>query len=130
MLRKLDPRVIRTRAMLRDALVALILEVGYDAIDIGAITERAGLRRATFYLHYRNKEELLIVTLHETLNDLLQKMATLPSSEFNEETEHRQQIMTFTHVKENAPLYRAILCGQGTAEMTRNLRDFLVKHIQ
>jgi AcrR family transcriptional regulator len=129
-MRKLDPRVIRTRAMLRDALVAMILEKGYHATDIGDITERAGLRRATFYLHYRNKEELLIVTLHETLDALMQKMDELPSSEFNEETEHREQMMTFAHVQEHAALYHAILSGQGTAEIMRNLRDFLVKRIE
>lgn len=129
-MRKLDPRVIRTRAMLRDALIAMILEKGYDATDIGDITERAGLRRATFYLHYRNKEELLIVTLHETLDALMQKMDELPSSEFNEEMVRREQRMTFIHVQENAALYRAILTGQGTAEIMRNLRDFLVKRIE
>ena len=57
--KKLDPRVIRTRSVLRDSLMILIREMGYDAITVQHITDRARLNRATFYLHYRDKQDLL-----------------------------------------------------------------------
>ncbi len=78
-MKKLDPRVVRTRQMLRDALVATILDKGYDATNIQDITERAGLRRATFYLHYRDKEELLLSMLHDTVDELIEQMKLSPS---------------------------------------------------
>jgi AcrR family transcriptional regulator len=55
----LDRRIQRTRQLLRNALFALIIERGYESIAIQDITERANLGRATFYLHYQDKEELL-----------------------------------------------------------------------
>ena len=40
-LKKLDPRVVRTRQMLRDALVSLIAEKGFDAMTVQDIADRA-----------------------------------------------------------------------------------------
>ncbi len=58
--KKLDRRVQRTRELLRNALMQLIQEKGYDAVTIEEITERANLGRTTFYLHYQSKDELLL----------------------------------------------------------------------
>jgi len=57
---KLDRRVQRTRELLRNALMQLIREKGYDAITIQDITDKANLGRTTFYLHYETKDELLL----------------------------------------------------------------------
>lgn len=57
---KLDRRVQRTRELLQRALMQLIDEKGYDAITINDITERANLGRTTFYLHYQNKDDLML----------------------------------------------------------------------
>ena len=56
---KLDPRVRRTRRALQQSLLALVQETAYETITIQQITERGDLNRATFYLHYSSKEELL-----------------------------------------------------------------------
>ncbi len=129
-MKKTDPRVIRTQQMLRDALISLILEKGYDVLNIGHITDRAGLRRATFYLHYRNKEELLFSIMQATLNELMQKMKDLPNYPFGEKFLLAEQRITFQHVQERADLYRAILSGQGAAQVTRNIRDYLAAQIR
>ncbi|EHR71561.1 transcriptional regulator [Burkholderiales bacterium JOSHI_001] len=54
-----DRRVLRTREALRGALLGLMVERGWDAIDIQSLCERANIGRSTFYLHFPNKEELL-----------------------------------------------------------------------
>src|SRR5829696_3413646 len=128
--KKLDPRVIRTRQQLREALVALILEHGYDEISIQAITDQAGLRRATFYLHYRDKDELLLSMLRDTLDDLMHQMAALSPKAFTPDTQRVEDELVFRHVQEHADLYRAILSGQGTAEITRGIRDFVAGRIR
>lgn len=56
---RIDRRVLRTREALRGALLDLMVERGWDAIDIQTLCERANIGRSTFYLHYPNKEELL-----------------------------------------------------------------------
>lgn len=55
----LDRRVQRTRDALREALMALMVERGWDAIDVQTLCERANIGRSTFYQHYPNKEDLL-----------------------------------------------------------------------
>lgn len=55
-----DPRVRRTRERLREALVSLSREKPYDGIRVADLLARADVGRATFYAHYRDKEDLLI----------------------------------------------------------------------
>jgi AcrR family transcriptional regulator len=54
-----DPRVLRSRQALGDALVDLLHERRFDDITVQDILDRAGVGRATFYAHYRNKQDVL-----------------------------------------------------------------------
>ena len=54
-----DPRILRSRRMLMDALLNLLNKKEFDAISIQEIADEAGLNRATFYLHYPDKNALL-----------------------------------------------------------------------
>ena len=57
-----DRRVQRTRQRLTQALVTLCREKPYGDIRMKELLERAAVGRATFYAHYRDKEDLLIST--------------------------------------------------------------------
>lgn len=74
----LDRRVVRTRNLLQDALLRLILEQGYDSIRVQDITEAANLGRATFYMHYPDKEALLLAIIERTRDDLIDSMQASP----------------------------------------------------
>lgn len=130
MVKKTDPRVIRTRQMLREALIATLLEKGYDATNIQDITDRAGLRRATFYLHYHDKEELLLSVMHDTLDELMKKMEAGSGHLLSAETLPAEELIAFQHAQERADLYRAILSGQGAVEIMRGIRDHLASRIR
>jgi AcrR family transcriptional regulator len=65
-----DLRVKRTRKMLRDALVELIDEKGFESITVTDLAERAMINRATFYRHYRDKEDLFERCIDETVEEL------------------------------------------------------------
>jgi AcrR family transcriptional regulator len=53
-----DAQKEMTRARLVDAAIAIFEAEGFRAATIEQITRRAGANRATFYLHFRNKEEV------------------------------------------------------------------------
>ncbi|HSN15230.1 MAG TPA: TetR/AcrR family transcriptional regulator [Anaeromyxobacteraceae bacterium] len=54
-----DRRVQRTQAALRDALVTLIAERGWDGFSVQDVCDRANVGRSTFYTHFADKEELI-----------------------------------------------------------------------
>jgi hypothetical protein len=54
-----DPRVKRTRKLLRDAFVALLAERRFHRISVQDIAERATVNRASFYAPFVDKCELL-----------------------------------------------------------------------
>lgn len=57
---KTDRRIMRTRQSIRNALIELMLEKPYEKITIQEIIDRANVGRATFYNHYRDKDDLLL----------------------------------------------------------------------
>src|ERR1700693_146095 len=54
-----DPRILRSRRMLMDALASLLIKKEFEDISVQEIADEATLNRATFYLHYSDKNALL-----------------------------------------------------------------------
>ncbi len=54
-----DPRVLRSRQLLMEALLRLLNRKEFESISIQEIADEATLNRATFYLHYPDKNALL-----------------------------------------------------------------------
>lgn len=54
-----DPRVKRTRKLLREAFLSLLKEKHFDSVHVRDITARAEVNNATFYLHYVDKWDML-----------------------------------------------------------------------
>ncbi len=73
--RDIDRRVQRTRQLLREALVALIRERGFEALSVQDIIDRANVGRATFYAHFDNKEDLLLSGLEGLRSSLKELQA-------------------------------------------------------
>ena len=66
-----DRRIRRTKKALKDALTEILIEGDYENASIQTITDRADLNRATFYLHYGAKEELLLVMIESRFDQLV-----------------------------------------------------------
>jgi len=104
--------VRRTRRQLREALVQLVSEKGYDHVTVQDLIDRADLSRATFYAHFRDKDDLLLSGLDE-LEELGSVRAVLD------------------HVEANRRLYRGSLGGRAGALVLRQIRrrlTALVRH--
>lgn len=69
---KIDRRVIKSRRMLRKSFVSLMYEKSYHSITVKEITHRAELNRATFYLHFSDKEDLLYQSTEDVLYEVLE----------------------------------------------------------
>src|SRR5258708_10411300 len=54
-----DPRILRTRLLLQQALQKLLKKKDFEEISVQDITDTATVNRATFYDHYTDKFALL-----------------------------------------------------------------------
>jgi AcrR family transcriptional regulator len=68
-----DPRILRSRRMLMDAMAKLLSRKEFADISIQDIADEATLNRATFYLHYPDKSALLQAMTDIRFRDLMER---------------------------------------------------------
>lgn len=105
-IRKSDRRSLRTRQMLTDALVVLLLEKRYESITIQEILDRANVGRSTFYTHFFDKEDLLISSFEHILEGLDYQIGN-----GSDETHIISSLSLFQHVGQHYLLYQAMVRG-------------------
>jgi AcrR family transcriptional regulator len=110
-------RLRRTQTLLREALIALIEEQGFEALTIGEITERAMVSRAAFYRNYQDKYDLVEQIFEEAMSALLNAVGELGQ-------EHPAEIWVkfFEHIASYERLYRALLGSKGSPWFVRKMR--------
>ena len=113
-------RLRRTQKLLRDALVELIEERGFDALTIGELTSRALVSRAAFYRNYQDKYDLVEQIFAEARSALFSAVGDLGR-------DHPPEIWVtfFEHIAEYERLYRALLGKQGSPWFVRKMRAAL-----
>ena len=116
----IDPRVKRTRRLLRDALVSLILKKDFASITIKEITGRAEVAYITFYRHYESLDQLLMEVLDEGLAELMTHIETLAKQPDTSalETEGR---LIFEYIGRKADLFRILLKSQSVTRVRRKV---------
>src|SRR3984957_14414478 len=70
-----DPRILRSRRMLMDSLAKLLMKKEFEDISVQEIADDATLNRATFYLHYPDKNALLQAMTESRFRDLIERRA-------------------------------------------------------
>ena len=110
--RKVDRRVQRTRRALFAALMDLLMEKSYAEITVGDIAERADVGRATFYLHYRDKDDLLASNLEALFEEVAERVRPLLRESLMAGDTVQGRIL-FEEAQQHSALYRMILSGQG-----------------
>jgi AcrR family transcriptional regulator len=136
---KRDRRIQRTRQSLRNALLELIKEKGYDAISTEEITERANIGRATFYLHYKDKEDLLLDEFSEMADEKVQVLAEIPFSAWlqTREATHPAKgnksdpplLIVFEHIYDNSELYFILVKSERSGRIIERIRKISTEAI-
>lgn len=106
----IDPRVSRTKELFENALLDLMEEKEYNKITVQEIAKRSTLNRATFYLHYYDKEELLQTCLDDALK-ALEESVKIPEVEFKYESHepHPVFIRMFEQMMRHGRFYKIML---------------------
>jgi len=126
--RKVDRRIQRTHQLLRDALMALIEERGYDPITIQDITDKANVSRTTFYLHFKDKDDLLVTTMEELYDEMVEKMhVPTPDEIMHKGIGVLLDPSDFQHVAEHAKFYRMMIGKHGSANFVMRVEAYLAR---
>ncbi len=114
-------RVRRTQKLLREALIELIEEKGFDAITVGEITGRAMVSRAAFYRNYQDKYDLVEQIFAEAMQALFGAVA-----EPGFEHPPLVWVRFFEHIANYERLYRALLGQKGSPWFVLKMRASLI----
>lgn len=122
----IDRRISRTRSTLQHALIALILEKGYETISVEDICETANVGRSTFYTHYTSKDDLKrsgIAALHKQL--LAQQSDARAAADDSSHDSLSFSLMMFEHARDHLDLYRALAGSHGGVVALGGIRKML-----
>jgi len=127
-----DRRVRRTRRILGEALVSLILEKSYERITVQDILDRADVGRSTFYSHYRDKESLLVAGFDDMRDELRRELDAMTPGVPPDPASPAGVI--FDHAHRHRRIYQALCGRQGGNVVHRHLHrligDLLREHLR
>jgi AcrR family transcriptional regulator len=103
-----DRRVRRTKQRLKEALLELIAERGYEGLTVADVTERADVGRSTFYTHYGSLEDLLFAGWDAWVLSLAD---VLPAETEEGEARMRFSLPLLRHMRTQTRFLRAVLHG-------------------
>src|SRR5215467_1549375 len=124
--RKTDRRIARTRDTLGDALMALMHEKNFDDITVQNVLDRAGVGRSTFYVHYRDKEDLFLSDVEDFLDQVssvlkrhnVNPKRLLPVQEF------------FAHIRDMREFHAALVKAGKANDVWALARGFFARSIE
>jgi AcrR family transcriptional regulator len=119
----MDRRVRRTRRILGDALLELIVEQGYEQTTVQDVLDRADVGRSTFYAHFRDKDALLMAGFDEMAEQLRTDLAAMAPGIPPEPGQPVQAL--FLHAYRNQPVYTALCGRRGGPAFRRRLHDLV-----
>lgn len=128
-----DRRSLRTRSAIYQALIELIEEKGFEILTISDITRRANLNRSTFYLHFRDKSDLVLQLEDEITQNFERILIKDLAINFKElekmEAPLPMVVSMFTYFKENARLIGAMLDIKGDLSLQNQIIQVIQKNI-
>ncbi|MFB9263427.1 TetR/AcrR family transcriptional regulator [Bradyrhizobium erythrophlei] len=123
--RQIDRRVARTRALLQQAHVSLILKKDYEAITVDEICEAANVGRSTFYAHYTSKDDLRRSGLEHLRRQLVARQVEARTAAHARDRSLGFSLAMFEHARDHLDLYKALAGGRGGAVALGTIRQIL-----
>lgn len=125
--KKEDRRVQRTRSLLYDALIDLMIHKGYEPITIQDIIDRANVGRSTFYSHFEDKEQLLISCIAQ-LGEFLKEQVELRTASIEKGAfRFGFSLAMFQHVQSHKRIYRATVGKQSGVLVLHHVQRMLLE---
>lgn len=124
---RFERRKRRTRYALIQAAAELLVEKGYDDLTVQEITDRADVGRATFYLHFRDKEDIVWEMLHEHSIAVSDKTYAALANEPFPRREYLSWLMFFERAQTTRAVTNAIFTSKESWPLYRKLLVFVTE---
>lgn len=118
----------RTRQQLLDSTAALLVELGYDALTVQEITDDADVARATFYIHFQDKEAAVWAILEEHFTHLLGLLSALDEPD-PARWRYKKYLGLFKYAQENKPLMQVLLSDRGHVRLRQQIVRFMASSL-
>lgn len=119
----------RTYTALVYAGVEILLERGYDALNVTAITERANYGRGTFYLYFKDKEDFIWRIMRDQVERLDAHIAAEVAGLEYPDCEIKSWQIIFAQVEQQAPFWRR-LNGETSHMLRQRQRILLIESFE
>src|SRR5579884_3682565 len=113
----LTARGRETQRLLRETLLQLVEEKGFEQVTIKDITDRAGIDRTTFYLHFTDKRDLIEQTQRQVIDELIAESAAAAAGPDT-------VLVVFRHIAAHALDYRLLLAS-ADATLDRRMHEYV-----
>jgi AcrR family transcriptional regulator len=118
--KNVDPRVRRTRRLLREALASLMLEKDYASISIREIAGRADVAYITFFRHFESMDQLLMEILDDGMAELIVHIETLAQNSESSSLEIEGKLI-FEYIQQKADLFRVLFKSQSVTRVRKKV---------
>lgn len=127
---RIDPRILRTRQLLRDAFIDLLEEMDIEKISVNKLAERATINRVTFYLHYKDIPDMLEKMADDMIEDIHQVLdRSTVKSDSPEVINTTMMVKLLEHIADHSKFYKVILASHRTTIFTERLLRLLTELI-
>ena len=97
-MKKVDRRIARTRKALAEAIIHHTLTVGYDRVTIRDLAKYAKISYATFFRHFKSKDEVMEYAFAEAFDETTEAVASAT-------TYYDEALAVYKHVRKNRSVY-------------------------
>ncbi|MFC5702640.1 TetR/AcrR family transcriptional regulator C-terminal domain-containing protein [Cohnella faecalis] len=123
-----DPRIIRTRQLIRDAFIDLLQEIELEKITVNRIAERATINRVTFYLHYRDIPDMLERIADDMVNEIQAILRDVPN-QTRSDMDWSILVKILEHIADNSKFYKVLLASKRIPVFTDRLTKLIAEVI-
>jgi len=121
-----DRRIRKTQTALKDAVLALASERDLDEITVQDIVDRADVSRATFYSHYKSKEDLVTEALDSLFDTFVVEAAEFRKTplDLRPDVPPSNLVRALRRMGENPDLFLRLFGDRGAGAWMVRLRTF------
>ncbi|MCH8646374.1 TetR/AcrR family transcriptional regulator [Staphylococcus lugdunensis] len=121
----MDKRVLRTQKRLRESMLQLLEEQHYNDISVKDICEASGVSRATFYLHYKDKEDFIMTYQQEVIKSIKKRILKV---QFDNKIQFFENVLNFW--EQEGSIFLKLIEDKGAHMIHQDIKRNLQQNIE